>query len=104
MAASRASASAFDSRSHADLRCAMAGSVWSSAKLVTVTATSARNLTAVTIAGPQRKLRRPANDWRYAAGTMFIGHYGVSFAIKRASPTTSLGTLFLAVQLLDVLF
>ena len=35
---------------------------------------------------------------------MFIGHYGVSFAIKRASPTTSLGTLFLAVQLLDVLF
>jgi len=35
---------------------------------------------------------------------MFVGHYGVSFAIKRASPTTSLGTLFLAVQLLDVLF
>lgn len=35
---------------------------------------------------------------------MFIGHYGVSFAIKKASPTTSLGTLFLAVQLLDVLF
>jgi hypothetical protein len=35
---------------------------------------------------------------------MFIGHYGVSFAIKRASPRTSLGTLFLSVQLLDVLF
>jgi hypothetical protein len=35
---------------------------------------------------------------------MFIGHYGVSFAVKRAVPRTSLGTLFLAVQLLDVLF
>ena len=35
---------------------------------------------------------------------MFIGHYGVSFAAKRFTPTTSLGVLFLAVQLLDVLF
>src|SRR5262249_30102958 len=35
---------------------------------------------------------------------MFIGHYGVSFAIKRAAPGLSLGTLFFAVQLLDVLF
>lgn len=35
---------------------------------------------------------------------MFIGHYGVSFAAKRFVPRTSLGTLFLAVQLLDVLF
>jgi hypothetical protein len=35
---------------------------------------------------------------------MFIGHYGVSFAAKRCSPRTSLGVLFLAVQLLDVLF
>jgi hypothetical protein len=35
---------------------------------------------------------------------MFIGHYGVSFAAKRFAPRTSLGTLFLAVQLLDVLF
>src|SRR3954470_6883378 len=35
---------------------------------------------------------------------MFIGHYGVSFAVKRAVPRTSLGTLFMAVQLLDVLF
>src|SRR5215471_15686461 len=41
---------------------------------------------------------------RYSERPMFVGHYGVSFAIKRASPTTSLGTLFLAVQLLDVLF
>jgi hypothetical protein len=35
---------------------------------------------------------------------MFIGHYGVSFAAKRFTPRTSLGTLFFAVQLLDVLF
>jgi hypothetical protein len=35
---------------------------------------------------------------------MFIGHYGVSFAVKRFAPRTSLGVLFLAVQLLDVLF
>ena len=35
---------------------------------------------------------------------MFIGHYGVSFAAKRWAPQLSLGTLFLAVQLLDVLF
>lgn len=35
---------------------------------------------------------------------MFIGHYGVAFAAKRASPRLPLGLLFLAVQLLDVLF
>jgi len=35
---------------------------------------------------------------------MFIGHYGVSFAAKRFTPRTSLGVLFFAVQLLDVLF
>jgi hypothetical protein len=35
---------------------------------------------------------------------MFIGHYGVSFAAKRFTPGTSLGVLFLAVQLLDILF
>lgn len=35
---------------------------------------------------------------------MFVGHYGVSFAAKRFTPGTSLGTLFLSVQLLDVLF
>ena len=35
---------------------------------------------------------------------MFIGHYGVALASKRASPRLSLGVLFLAVQLLDVLF
>ncbi|HEV3056823.1 MAG TPA: hypothetical protein VGY48_01185 [Vicinamibacterales bacterium] len=36
--------------------------------------------------------------------TVFIGHYGVSFAVKRLAPQTSLGVLFLAVQLLDVVF
>jgi len=35
---------------------------------------------------------------------MFVGHYGVSFAAKRFTPQTSLSTLFLAVQFLDVLF
>jgi hypothetical protein len=35
---------------------------------------------------------------------VFIGHYGVALASKRVSPRLSLGVLFLAVQLLDVLF
>ncbi len=35
---------------------------------------------------------------------MFIGHYGVSLAVKRVRPSLSLAGLFLAVQLLDVLF
>ncbi len=35
---------------------------------------------------------------------MFIGHYGVSFAAKRAEPAIPLWVLFLAVQLLDVLW
>ncbi|MBS2023886.1 MAG: hypothetical protein JST92_15895 [Deltaproteobacteria bacterium] len=35
---------------------------------------------------------------------MFIGHYGVSLAAKRVEPRLSLGVLFVAVQLLDVLF
>jgi hypothetical protein len=35
---------------------------------------------------------------------MFIGHYGVALAAKRASPGASLGALFVAVQLLDVVF
>jgi len=33
---------------------------------------------------------------------VFVGHYGVSFAAKRAAPTVPLWTLFIAVQLLDV--
>lgn len=35
---------------------------------------------------------------------MFVGHYGVAFALKRAEPRVSLGTLFLAVQLVDILW
>jgi hypothetical protein len=33
---------------------------------------------------------------------MFIGHYGMAFALKRAEPKLSLGTLFLATQLVDL--
>jgi hypothetical protein len=32
---------------------------------------------------------------------MFLGHYAVALAAKRVAPRTSLGTLFLAAQLLD---
>ncbi|HEX7053256.1 MAG TPA: hypothetical protein VF211_04880 [Burkholderiales bacterium] len=35
---------------------------------------------------------------------MFIGHFAVAFAAKRAAPTTSLGTLFLASSLIDILW
>jgi len=35
---------------------------------------------------------------------MFLGHYGVAFALKRAEPRLSLGTLFIAVQLADLLW
>ena len=35
---------------------------------------------------------------------MFVGHYGVSFAAKRAEPGVPLWVLFIAVQLLDVLW
>ncbi|HEX2219263.1 MAG TPA: hypothetical protein VHG35_10695 [Gemmatimonadales bacterium] len=35
---------------------------------------------------------------------MFLGHFGVAFALKRAQPKLSLGTLFLAVQLPDLLW
>jgi hypothetical protein len=35
---------------------------------------------------------------------MFLGHYGVAFALKRAEPKLSLGTLFVAAQLLDLLW
>ena len=33
---------------------------------------------------------------------MLLGHYGVAFALKRAEPKVSLGTLFIAVQLVDL--
>lgn len=35
---------------------------------------------------------------------MFIGHFGVGFAAKAAAPQTSLGTLFLAAQFIDLLW
>ena len=35
---------------------------------------------------------------------MFLGHYGVALALKRVEPKLSLGTLFLAVQLPDLLW
>jgi hypothetical protein len=34
----------------------------------------------------------------------FLGHYGVALALKRAEPKLSLGTLFIAVQLADLLW
>lgn len=33
---------------------------------------------------------------------MFVGHYGLALALKRAEPKVSLGVLFLAVQLVDL--
>jgi hypothetical protein len=35
---------------------------------------------------------------------MFLGHYGAALALKRAEPKVSLGTLFVAAQLVDVLW
>lgn len=35
---------------------------------------------------------------------MFIGHFAVGFGAKRAAPSVSLGTLFLACQLLDLVW
>lgn len=35
---------------------------------------------------------------------MFIGHFGIAFALKRYSQKTSLGVLFVAVQLADIMF
>jgi hypothetical protein len=35
---------------------------------------------------------------------MFLGHYGVALALKRAQPKVSLGTLFVAAQLADLLW
>jgi hypothetical protein len=35
---------------------------------------------------------------------MFLGHYGVALALKRAEPKLSLGTLYVAVQLPDLLW
>jgi len=35
---------------------------------------------------------------------MFLGHFGVAFALKRVEPKLSLGTLFVAAQLVDLLW
>ncbi len=35
---------------------------------------------------------------------MFVGHYGVALALKKADPKLSLGTLFLGAQLVDILW
>jgi hypothetical protein len=35
---------------------------------------------------------------------MFIGHYAIGLAAKKAAPKVSLGTLFLSVQLLDLIW
>lgn len=35
---------------------------------------------------------------------MFLGHFGVGFGAKRAAPRTSLGTLFLSAQFIDLLW
>lgn len=35
---------------------------------------------------------------------MFIGHFAVAFAAKRIAPAVSLGTLFLAAQLADLIW
>ncbi len=35
---------------------------------------------------------------------MFVGHFGVGFAAKKVAPRTSLGTLFLAAQFIDLLW
>ena len=40
--------------------------------------------------------------WHARAWSMFIGHYGPAYAIKRLQPGISMFTLFVAVQLLDV--
>src|SRR4030095_841391 len=35
---------------------------------------------------------------------MFLGHYAVAFAAKKAAPKVSLGTLFMAAQLVDLIW
>ena len=35
---------------------------------------------------------------------MFLGHYGLALALKRKEPKVSLGTLFIAAQLVDILW
>jgi hypothetical protein len=35
---------------------------------------------------------------------MFIGHFALSFAAKKAAPAVSLGTLFIATQFVDIVW
>jgi len=35
---------------------------------------------------------------------MFIGHFGLSFAAKKAAPKVSLGMLFVATQFVDLVW
>src|SRR5579859_2467277 len=35
---------------------------------------------------------------------MFIGHFGLGFGMKKATPTLSLGLIFIAVQFVDLLW
>ena len=35
---------------------------------------------------------------------MFIGHFGLSFAAKKAAPKVSLGTMLIATQFVDILW
>jgi hypothetical protein len=41
---------------------------------------------------------------RLEEDSMFIGHFGVALAAKKAAPRTSLGTLILAAQFIDLLW
>jgi hypothetical protein len=43
-------------------------------------------------------------DRRTDPPIMFLGHFGVAFGAKRAAPRVSLGTLFAACQLADLLW
>jgi hypothetical protein len=45
-----------------------------------------------------------AHDRDERGGRLFLGHFGVGFGAKRAAPTVSLGTLFLACQLPDLVW
>ncbi len=47
--------------------------------------------------------------WRFepilrSVRSMFIGHYGIAFALKKYAPKISLGLLFIAAQLADIVF
>src|SRR3954463_15948892 len=47
---------------------------------------------------------RTSSASRCRSSNMFLGHYGLAFAAKRAAPRTSLGALSFAAQFLDELW